>query len=93
MKKKDGFMHMCINYKHLNKVNVKNKYPMPCINDLFDQVHGATVVSKIDLRFGYHLLRVRSIDIPNTAFRTRYDYYELLPMSFGLNNALALLWI
>ncbi|GJW06153.1 putative reverse transcriptase domain-containing protein [Tanacetum coccineum] len=86
VKKKDGSFRMCINYRKLNKLTMKNRYPLPRIDDLFDQLQGSSVYSKIDLRFGYHQLRVRDEDIPKTAFRTRYGHYEFQVMPFGLTN-------
>ncbi|GJZ80783.1 putative reverse transcriptase domain-containing protein [Tanacetum coccineum] len=82
VKKKDGSLRMCIDYRELNKLTVKNRYPLPRIDDLFDQLQGSSVYSKIDLRSGYHQLKVREEDISKTAFRTRYGYYEFQVMSF-----------
>ncbi|GKC45881.1 putative reverse transcriptase domain-containing protein [Tanacetum coccineum] len=87
VKKKDGLFRMCVDYRELNKLTVKNRYPLPRIDDLFDQLQGSSVYSKIDLRSGYHQLRVREEDIPKKAFRTRYGHYEFQVMPFGLANA------
>ena len=76
-KKKDETLQLCIDYRQLNRVTIKNQYPLPRIDDLFDQLRGARVYSKIDLRTSYHQLRVRETDIPKTAFRTRYGHFEL----------------
>ncbi|KAL8104390.1 hypothetical protein AgCh_028555 [Apium graveolens] len=87
VKKKDRSMRLCIDYRELNKLTIKNKYPLLRIDDLFDQVKGACYFSKIDLRSGYYQLKIKPEDIPKTAFRTRYENYEFLVMSFGLTNA------
>jgi hypothetical protein len=87
--KKDGTERLCVDYRALNEVTIKNKYLLPKIDDLFDQLCGACVFSKIDLRSGYHQLKVQECDTPKTTFVSRYDLYEFTVMSFGLTNALA----
>ena len=87
VKKKYDTVRMCIDYQQVNKVIVKNRYLLPRIEDLFDQLKGAGVFSKIDLRSGYYQLRVKDVDVPKTAFRTRYGHYEFLVMPFGLTDA------
>ena len=87
MKKKDDTLRMCIDYQQINKVAVKNKYSLPRIEYLFDQLKGAGVFSKIDLRSRYYQLRVKNADVPKTTFRYRYGHYEFLVMPFGLTNA------
>src|ERR1051325_10411682 len=87
VKKKEGSMRLCVDYKQLNKVTIKNRYLLSRIDDLMDQLVGACVFSKIDLRSGYHQIRVKAEGIQKTAFRTRYGYYEYSVMPFGVTNA------
>ena len=86
-KKRDKTLRLCIDYRQLDKATIKNKYPVLWIDDLFDQLRGEWAYSKIDLRTGYHKLRVREADIAKTQFRTRYGHFEFTMMSFGLTNA------
>ena len=88
-KKKDKILRLCIDYRQLNRVMIQNRYLLPRIDDLFDQLRGARVYPKIDFRAGYHQLRVRDTDIPKTTFRTRYGHLEFTVMPIGLTNALA----
>ena len=87
VKKKDGMLRLFVDYRQLNKMTVKNKYLLPRIDDLFNQLKCASVFSKINLRFGYHQLRIKDVNVHKTTFRTRYGHYEFLVMLFGLTNA------
>jgi hypothetical protein len=87
VEKKDKELRLCVDYRPLNAVTIKNKYPLPRIDILFDQLVGTQVFSKIDLRSGYHQIKIRAEDIPKTTFTTRYGLFEYLVMSFGLTNA------
>jgi hypothetical protein len=87
VKKKDGTLRLCIHFRQLNKVTVKNKYPLPRIDDLFDQLKDAKIFSKIDLRSGYHQVRIKEEYINKTTFKTRYGHYEFTVVRFGLSNA------
>jgi hypothetical protein len=87
VKKKDQSLRLCVDYRHLNAITIKNKYPLPRIDILFDQLVSAKVFSKVDLCLGYHQIKIYPEDIPKTIFSTRYELYEYLVMSFGLTNA------
>ena len=87
VKKKDGTLRLCVDYRQLNKMIVKNKYSLPGIDDLFDPLKGTSIFSNIDLRSGYHQLRIKDEDVHKIVFRTRYGHYEFLVMPFGLTNA------
>jgi hypothetical protein len=87
VQKKDGLQGMCVDYRSLDDVTVKIKCPLPCIKDLFNQMRGARVFSKVDLRLGYHQMKIRPSDVPKTDFSTRYGLYEFTVVSFGLTNA------
>ena len=84
VKKKDGTLWLCVDYRQLNKMTMKNKYPLPRVDDLFDQLKGGSLFSKIDLRSGYHQFRIKDADVHKTVFRMRYGHYEFLVMPFGL---------
>jgi hypothetical protein len=87
MKKKDQSLRLCVDYRPLNAITIKNKYPLPRIDILFDQLTGVRVFSKVDLRLGYHQIKIHPKDVPKTVFSIRYRLYEYLVMSFGLTNA------
>ena len=87
MKKKDGSARLCVDYRQLNKMTIKNKYHLPRIDDLMDQLHGSSVFSKIDLRLGYHQILVKVDDVQKTAFRSRYGHYKYVVIPFGVINA------
>ena len=87
VKEKDGILRLCVDYRHLNKMTGKNKYLLPRIDDLFNQLKGESGFSKINLRYGYHQLRIKDAEVHKTTFRTWHEHYEFLVMPFGLTNA------
>ena len=87
VKKKDGSLRLCVDYRQLNKMTIKNKYPLPRIDDLMDELHGSSVFSKIDLRSGYHQILLKADNVQKTAFKTRYGHFEYVVMPFGVTNA------
>ena len=89
-KKKDGSLRICVDYRQLNCVMIKNKYPLSRIDDLFDQLKGSSYFLKIDLRSSYHQFRIKEEDIAKMAFQSRYEHYEFFVMSFGLTNVPAI---
>ena len=90
VQKKDGLLRLCIDYRQLNQVTLKNKYPLPCVDDFLNQLRGVSVFSKFDLKYGYHQVLVRKEDMQKIAFKNRYEHYEFVVIPFGLTNAPAI---